>query len=133
MHKGLKNTSISISDSVIEVRHADHIARRYDFNGNVVVDFVIDEVWNMHYETTELLKDVDCDDENLTNKVYGVANCQQYMVRSGTWTPDYYGLLNRNGEVVTPPIYTDITAISKNRYLCQPQGVIIDDNGNEVE
>ncbi len=128
-----ENTLISVDDSIIEVRHADHIARRYDHDGNIVEDFVIDEVSNLQYETTELRNDFDSSDEYVDRKIYAIANCQRYTVRSGGWTPDYYGLLNRSGEVVTLPIYTDITAIGKDRYLCQPQGVIIDDNGNEVE
>ncbi len=128
----LENIEISVFNSFIEVRHANHIAKQYDFDGNVVVDFVIDNVYNLTYVTTELRNDLDVStDEYVDKNVYGVANCQCYSVYSGM---DFYyrGLLNRNGEVITQPIYTEIQAISKNRYLCQPQGIIIDDNGEEV-
>lgn len=131
----VENTAIYVSGEYIEVRHADHIARRYDHEGNIVVSFVIDEVNNMQYETTELRNDTEpANDECADNKIYGIANCQRYLVRSGNYnTPDYYGLLNRNGKTVTLPIYTSIEAIGKNLYLCQPDGVIINDKGEIVK
>ncbi len=129
----VENTGIYVYNDVIEVRHADHTAKRYDYEGNMIVDFVIDEASNMSYETTELRNDLDISDDGyIDRKVYGVANCQRYLVRSGNWCNDYYGLLNRNGEIVTQPIYTSIQAIGKNQYLCQPDGVIINDRGEII-
>lgn len=129
----INNKQICISDSIIEVHHEDHITRRYDFNGNVVVDFVIDEICNMQYETDKLRTDVsECENMEGNNRTYGIANRQLYKVSSDYYT-EYYGLISREGHRITPPIYTNIEAIDKNRYLCQPQGVIIDDNGNLVE
>lgn len=131
----VENTAIYVNDGIIEVRHANHTAKRYDMEGNVVTDFVIDEISNMQYETTELNNDTKSDDgEFVNNKIYGIANCQQYLVRSGNYNyPDYYGLLDRNGKTVTPPIYTSIQAIDKNLYLCQPDGIIINDKGESVQ
>lgn len=129
----IENTQITISDSVIEVRHADHIARRYDFEGNVLVDFVIDEVSNMLYETDQLKQTVAGEeDTEENNRMYAIANRQRYKVAADYFT-DYYGLISREGKRITPPLYTRIEAIHKNRYLCQPQGIIIDDNGKVVE
>lgn len=130
----VENSAIFVDDSIIEVRYTNHTAKRYDYNGNVVVDFVIDEVYNMQYETTELRNDMEpSDSEFVDNKIYGIANCQQYMVRGGTYNnSDYYGLLNRDGKIVTPPIYTSIKAIGKGLYLCQPDGVIVNDKGKIV-
>lgn len=42
--------SIQVSDSIIEVHLADHSVRRYDHQGRVVVDFVIDEISSLRYE-----------------------------------------------------------------------------------
>lgn len=125
----VENTAIYVYNDCIEVRHADHIARRYDHKGNITVNFVIDDVNNLIYETTELRNNTESSDDGCTDsKVYGIANCQQYLVRSGDYnSSDYYGLLNRNGEIVTPPIYTSIEAIGKDLYLCQPDGVIVND------
>lgn len=84
--------------------------------------------------TRELRNDVEyADNECGDNIVYGIADCQQYLVRSGNYsTPDYCGLLNRNGKTITPPIYTSIEAIGKDRYLCQPDGVIVNDQGEII-
>lgn len=129
----INNSQICISDSIIEVCHADHTVKRYDFNGNVVVDFVIDGISNMQYETDKLKHDVlECDNVEGNNRIYGIANRQLYKVSSDYYNY-YYGLISREGKRITPPIYTGIEAINKNRYLCQPQGVIIDDNGKIVE
>lgn len=131
----VENTAITVDEDGIEVRRADHIAKRYDYEGNVVSDFIIDEISNLRYETTELRNDVKpAEDESLDNKIYRVANCQQYLVRSGNYdTPDYYGLLNRSGKIITPPIYTSIEAVDRNLYLCQPNGVLINDKGEVVQ
>ncbi len=129
----IENTEIYVCDDIIEVRHADHTAKRYDYAGNMIVDFVIDDVSNMQYETTELRNDLDVSgDEYIDRSVYGIANCQRYLVRDGHWN-DYYGLLGRNGEILTQPIYTNIKAIGKNQYLCQPDGVIINDRGEVIK
>lgn len=129
----VENTDITIYDGVIEVRHADHIARRYDYDGRLLVDFVIDEVENIRYETTELRQDSDGTDEygEIDDRTYAVADCQRYTVRDGQGT-DYYGLLNRKGEIVTKPVYYSIQAIGKGLYLCQPDGVILNNDGKRV-
>lgn len=131
----VENTAIDVSADGIEVRRADHIAKRYDREGHIVSDFVIDEISNLRYETTELRKDVKPDDDGFVdNRIYKIADCQQYLVRSGNYDiPDYYGLLNRNGKIITPPIYTSIEAIDRNLYLCQPDGVLINDHGKIVK
>lgn len=129
----IENTDITINDGVIEVRHADHIARRYDYDGRLLVDFVIDEVENMLYETTELRQNMDEEDyyEEFDNKVYAVADCQRYIVRDGQGS-EYCGLLNRKGEIVTKPVYYSIQPIGKGLYLCQPDGVILNNDGKRV-
>lgn len=147
------NTHIAISDGVIEVRGTDHIARQYDYDGNVLVDFVIDGTSNMRYETTELRNDFDypniaseygnpyeyyedseCDESVVPDdRVYGIADCLRYVVWGGGFGDYYYGLLDRSGRVITPPIYTSIEAIGKNLYFCKPQGVIVNNRGEVVK
>lgn len=131
----VENTAIYVDDDYIEVRHADHIVRLYDHDGNMKVDFVIDEVENLQYATTQLRNDTEsADGECVDNNIYSIADCQRYRVRSGNYsTPDYYGLLNRDGRIVTPPVYTSIEAIGKKLYLCHPDGVIINNKGEIVK
>ena len=56
------------------------------------------------------------------------ANCLVY--RSVDW---YCGLMDKNGNIVTPPAYSSIEAIGPYRYHCEgPSGaVILDSKGNE--
>lgn len=130
-----ENTSIEIYRSSIEVRHADHIARQYDLQGNLLNPFMVDQVESMMYETTDIVSDGRVvDGENFEEVIVPrIANRLRYMVASkGGSTPDHFGLLGRDGRFVTPPRYTSIQAIAPDRYFCQPGGVIIDDTGNPV-
>jgi len=121
---------------VIEVRFPDHTAKRFDFEGNVLVDFVIDHVTNMHYSTTELnnqAEEAEEDDSYSNNSfvIYAVAQCQKYLVSCGYY--DYYGLIDRNGRIITQPEYSSIDAIAEDLYLCQPHGIIINGKGERVK
>lgn len=131
----VENTNIHIYDGTITVRHADHIARQYDYAGNLLNPFLIDGVESMRYETTEIVSDGRVIDEDNYEEaiVPGIANLLRYQVSSENWhTSDYYGLLSRDGRIVTQPLYTSIRAIAPDRYLCQPGGVILDDRGQPV-
>ena len=123
---------IDISEDVVEIRFPDHTAKRYDHAGNVVVDFVIDNVENMNYPTTELYT---CEDENgnsFNSPIYKVAKCQKYMVYSYHYI-EYYGLIDRNGKRITPPVYSSIEAIAEDLYLCQPHGIIVNGKGQPIK
>lgn len=126
------NPDIYVGDSIIEVRFTDHTAKRFDYHGNVLVDFVIDRVENMHYPTTELSKPEAMDECSDGQVVYDVANCQKYMVRGGRYE-EFYGLLSRDGKRITPPEYTSIDAIAEDLYLCQPHGIILNGRGVQVK
>lgn len=125
------NPQINIDNEVIEVRFPDHTAKRFDLNGNVLVDFVIDNVENMFYETNEMENQRSEDEDSSNSVLYAVARCQKYMVLNDYYTY-YYGLIDRNGKLVTQPEYTSIEAIAEDLYLCQPQGIIINGKGELV-
>lgn len=126
---------VAVHDNLIEVRFDDHTAKLFDFKGKLVEDFVIDEVENMTYETTELRQMAIEDDgtaSGMEEPVNAVADCQKYGVNNEVlgWR---YGLLDRKGKRVTPPVYTSIDAIGKDLYLCMPYGTIINGKGESVE
>lgn len=123
--------AIYLEEEIIEVRDRNHIAKRYDYEGNLVVDFVIDNIENMQYPTTELYHSEESD-EYSSNNIYAIADCQKYMVRGGSYD-EYFGLMDRNGTRITSPEYTSIEAVGKDLYLCQPQGIIINGKGERVE
>ncbi len=131
----MENSAIYIYDGIIDVRNAStHIAKCYDFEGNIINDFMIDRVDNLYYQTAELNNDLQMSEYDIADRaIYGVANSMCYMVKSGNYNnPEYYGLMDRNGKIITPPLYTSIKAIGRNLYLCNPQGVIINDRGEIV-
>lgn len=129
------NTAIWLYESgIIEVRAGDNTAQRYDYEGNVIVDFIIDDIENMQYETTELRNDITSSEEySVDNSIYAVAKCQRYRVNAGYGFNDHYGLLDRNGNRITEPLYTKIEAISNDLYLCQPDGIIINGQGKVIK
>ena len=108
-------------DSCIFVRHLNHLEQVLDFECNVINPCYFTEVIQVTY-LTEVF------DEEGEQKV-AVANC--FIYRNRDW---YYGLMDKNGKVLTPPRYTSIYAIGPDRYRCYgPNGsVILDDKGREI-
>lgn len=123
---------IYMTDSTIIARGTDDIAAIYDLEGNVLHPMVIDDVEVLEYPTKKYHIVQDEEEGELIDHVYAVANCMSYKV-GATYARGHYGLLSPQGKRLTPPIYTKIEAIAANRYLCFPQGVILDDNGREVK
>lgn len=123
-------TDITVWEHMVEVRFKNHIAQQFDHAGNLINDFVIDEINNIKYATNELYSPEDseayCNDE-----IYAVADCKVYVVRSNY--TDYCGLMGRDGRRITPPEYTSINAIAKDLYLCQPHGIVINSQGKKIE
>lgn len=126
---------IAVNTGLIKVVSDDNTSKLYEYDGSVVEDFVIDDVSNLRYETTELLKEpygYDETSETPIDKVYAIAELQRYGVCVDEVSM-CYGLMNRAGKRVTPPIYNDIKAISKDLYLCEPNGVILNARGEKVK
>ena len=115
------NITIHHGDSCIFVRRLDHLNQVLDFECNIINPCNFDEVEKMEYSTDEY------DEEGILKSA--TANCLRY--RTIDWN---YGLMDRNGNMITPPTYSSITAIGSDRYHCDgPNGsVILDSKGNEV-
>lgn len=92
-----------------------NIKRLYDFDGKTVLnELVINEVTELYFNNAN-------DDKEL-------ATLRKYSCRE--YGP--YGLISTDGRMITKPIYKEIEAISKDLYLCKPQGVLIDSEGRIV-
>lgn len=113
--------TIRHDDSCIFVRRLDHLNQLLDFECNVInpCDFCMVE--KMEYVTDEHDEYGDPKSATAHCLIYGTTEC-------------YYGLMDRNGNIVTPPTYSRIEAIAPDRYYCKgPNGsVILDDKGREV-
>lgn len=98
--------------------------KQIDFEGNTVQDGIIDYINNLYYE-------VNYTDSQTGEPAVGQAkNNEFYEYRVG----GYSGLVNSKGDIITPPIYTDITGITPTLFQAQLQDwtsvVIIDQKGN---
>lgn len=130
-----------IQDDVIEATMEDHTIRTYSFTGEIIEDFYISEVSQLFYDTNEILytttKSYDDEghliSENINDETStrsAIAHCRRYQAEY-----NWYGLITPEGRIITPPSYSDITAIGPDLYLCKTDyehGVIIDGKGNRV-
>lgn len=98
--------------------------KQVDFSGEVMQDGIIDYINNLYYE-------VNYTDLQTGEQQVGEAKINDfYEYRVG----GYSGLVNSKGEIITPPIYTDISGITPTLFKAQLQDwtsmVIIDQKGN---
>lgn len=115
------NITVHHDDSCIFTRHLNHVNQVLDFECNVLNSCNYMSVEMLEYNNGEY-------DENGDLKTYP-ANCMEYFT-----TEWYCGLMDKQGNIITPPIYSRIEAISANRYHCDWAygSVILDDKGREV-
>ena len=107
-------------DSTISVIRHDHLCQILDYDCNIVNPCDFNGIVKMEYKTDEY--------DDYGDLQSATANCLKYYT-----SEDRYGLMDKKGNMVTPPYYTSIQAISANRYLCEGKNgaVILDDNGKE--
>ena len=113
-------------EDYIYARRLNHVDQVYDCEGNLVNVFSFNNVTTMDYESEEFVYRKDLEEYIRKTET---ANCMRYT------TSDYhYGLMDKNGNVITLPLYTDIDAIGKDCYLCESEAgtVILDGKGKEV-
>ena len=103
------------------VRTQDHMDILFDGEGNVVNPCDYREIEQLEYLTDEY------DEEGLRKSA--IAHCMTY--RSSDY---HYGLMDRNGNMLTPPLYEQITAVSAGLYHCEGDegSVLLDDKGRET-
>ena len=102
----------------ISVRTQNHLDVLLDSEGKVVNSCDYRDIDKMEYLTDEY------DEEGIRKSA--TAHCMTY--RSSDY---HYGLMDRNGNVITPPLYDRITAVSESLYLCEGDegSVLLDDKG----
>ena len=114
---------ISVEDKAIEVSYPNHIVKRYDHDMNVLENFVIHSIEEL--STKEFYKEEEFR--------YATAKQMSYAVNAVDVSTLYYGLMDRNGKRITPPVFTSIEAIGMDLYFCKPQGIVINGKGKRVE
>ena len=113
---------IDSQKELVYARTTDYFDMIFDFDGNVVNACNYVGVMKLKYESNEL------DNDGYFKPA--VANLMAYYTSGNS-----YGLIDYDGNLITQPIYDDITALSADRYLCEgPLGsVILDDKGKECK
>ena len=104
----------------ISVWLLNHTGMLLDMEGNVVNSCDYTNIEKMEYITD------DYDEFGELKKA--TAHCLKYRSADR-----YYGLMDRNGNIITPPLYDDITAIAVNLYHCEGEegSALLDDKGRE--
>ena len=121
--------NIQVFDDFVLVQDKDNVLSKYDLEGNMLTEMVIDEVENLTYPTnkvTEVFSSVEVNYER------GVADCLVYKVETAC-NGTRCGLMDKQGICITKPLYKYINAITKDRYLTYPQGTILDSNGKVID
>lgn len=139
--EGLWTYVEALNNSVV-VADANHWQRRYSLDGDVLDEFVCSTIEHMTYTTGETqlvtLQSKGEYDDGVTittedRNVTGVASLMKYAVSTG-----YEGLMTKDCVPLTPPLYWNITAISKDRFFCtysndSSVGVVLDEKGRVVK
>ena len=121
--------SLHIEDDEVIVHGPDNVVSRYDHEGNLLTDLIIESVEPLIVSTQKIDMTISRDEVCC---VMAVADCKLYWVDTNC-DGRYCGLMDRNGNCITKPLYRQIEAISSNRYLVWPQGIILDSNGKQVD
>lgn len=99
-----KNVFIHSYNGITIVKD-DNSQSRHDYDGAILDDFVFDEVYHLAYYINEF------DEEG--NQKKAVDNMMSYSANN------FYGLINRAGVPVTPPLYSSIESVAPGVYQCQ--------------
>lgn len=92
------------SQNGITVTNEDNSRSRYNYEGELLDAFVIDDISLLTFYTDEY--------DNEGNQKQSVDNMLKYSVGN------FYGLMTKNGIPVTPPLYSDIEVVTPGIYQC---------------
>ncbi len=125
--------NIYMRDGLVMAQPHNEPARLYDMRGNLVNDCVYDEVCTIYYESGQegFCEEDEYGTGHYYSPIYEMSSCYKYSVEVSEY--DYrYGLLDKNGNRITEPIYTDIESIGPELFFCEPHGMILDARGRPV-
>lgn len=131
-----------VYEDKIEAVKPDHSVSTYTRNGELLDDFIVTNTEQLLYDTNDvryctsyeyddnghITKEVN-DGEQFTRQA--VAYCLKYQAEYG-----WYGLMAKDGTIITPPAYRDIKALASDVYLCSDErgnGVLLNGKGRKVK
>ncbi len=122
--------NISLDDECIVAQPKGAPCRAYSYDGTLINNCVIYSSFPLMYTVGE--ENIASSDGCYSPDIKQMANALAYKVCYGDY--DYRsGLMNRDGKIITEPLYSSITAIGADLYQCDPQGVIINAKGEIVK
>lgn len=138
----LAEASYRVDGGVALATRRDHTMCKYSLDGELLEAFYVSEVERMTYRTDRLryLSTTDYDEEG--NPESTTESCEPYYVEAVAdglryqAEPGWYGLMSPDGKAVTPPAYSNITAVDSDLYLCEEAdgcGVLLDGQGRRVK
>lgn len=130
----LTEAQFEIRDTAILALFKDHTVNVYSFQGTLLAADQISDVELLMYDTREVVyPDTPEDGSYYDNEPYfrrAAATCLCYETY---W--EWYGLMSPDGRRLTPPIYSRITAVGKDLYLCKTSyghGDLLNSQGKKV-
>ena len=131
----LTDAQFEIRDTAILALYNNHTVNVYSFDGTLLAADQICDVELLMYDTREVVyPDSPSDGSYYDNDPYfrrATATCLCYQTY---W--EWYGLMSPDGRRLTPPIYSSITAVGKDLYLCKTSyghGILLNSQGKRVE
>lgn len=112
----------------VTVRNTDYISVWLQNHTGMLLDMEGNVVNSCDYTNIEKMEYITDDYDEFGELKKATAHCLKYRSADR-----YYGLMDRNGNIITPPLYDDITAIAVNLYHCvgEEGSALLDDKGNE--
>lgn len=138
----MMKAKFSVCKGVVTATMDNHSIRTYSTTGRLLDDFQISNVFGLMYDTDEIryttAKSFD-EEGNMTGETeeaeptpyQSMASCKKYEAETG-----WFGLMSPTGKVITPPVYSDITAIGYDVYLCKRddyRGEVLNGNGERIK
>ena len=136
------DAKIWVNNGMIEVTMSNHSIRTYSLLGELIEDFHVSNIEQLMYDTNEVkytIGKVYDDEGNVTYSteqsdavtIQAIAHCRKYQAEC-----NWYGLMSADGKIITPPSYSEITAIGPDLYLCKydyEHGFVLNGKGQRVK
>lgn len=112
----------------VTVRDTDYISVWLQNHTCMLLDMEGVVVNSCDYKDIEKMEYVTDDYDEFGELKKATAHCLKYRSADR-----HYGLMDRNGNIITPPLYDNITAIAVNLYHCEGEkgSLLLDDKGRE--
>ncbi len=112
----------------VTVRNTDYISVWLQNHTGMLLDMEGNVVNSCDYTNIEKMEYITDDYDEFGELKKATAHCLKYRSADR-----YYGLMDRNGNIITAPLYDDMTAIAVNLYHCEGEegSALLDDKGRE--